>query len=78
MRKLIILLLFLTTTLSYGYAQVKTITGTVKDSQSLIGLPGVTISKPDGTGGQTDAAGRFSVEVSPTDSLTFRFIGYTP
>ncbi|PRD47152.1 SusC/RagA family TonB-linked outer membrane protein [Sphingobacterium haloxyli] len=78
MRKLCILFLFLASTLSYGYAQVKTVTGTVKDSQSLIGLPGVTISKPDGTGTQTDAAGRFSVEVGPADSLTFRFIGYTP
>src|SRR5690606_37062569 len=77
MRNLFILFLFLTTTLSYGYGQVKTITGTVKDSQSLIGLPGVTISKSDGTGSQTDAAGQFSIEVSPTDSLTFRFIGYT-
>lgn len=78
MRKLFALLLFLTTTLSYGYAQVKTVTGTVKDSQSLIPLPGVTISKPDGTGVQTDEAGRFSIDVSATESLTFRFIGYTP
>ncbi|MBD1421426.1 SusC/RagA family TonB-linked outer membrane protein [Sphingobacterium chuzhouense] len=78
MRKLFALLLFLAATLSHGYAQVKTVIGTVKDSQSLIALPGVTISKPDGTGSQTDAAGRFSIEASPTDSLTFRFIGYTP
>lgn len=78
MRKLFILFLFLTTTLSYGYAQVKTLTGTVKDSQSLIALPGVTISKPDGEGTQTDAAGRFSIDVSASDALTFRFIGYTP
>ncbi|MBD1432452.1 TonB-dependent receptor [Sphingobacterium sp. DN00404] len=77
MRKLFILFLFLTATLSYGYAQVRTVTGTVKDSGSLIGLPGVTISKPDGTGSQTDAAGRFSIEANPTDALTFRFIGYT-
>src|SRR5690606_416665 len=77
MRKLLILFLFLTATLSYGYAQVRTVTGTVKDSGSLIGLPGVTISKPDGTGSQTDAAGRFSIEANPTDALTFRFIGYT-
>ena len=77
MRKLIILYLFLTTALSYGYAQVKTVTGTVKDSQSLVGLPGVTISKSDGTGTQTDAAGRFTIQASPTETLTFRFIGYT-
>lgn len=78
MRKLLLLFLLLTAGIFYGHAQVKTITGTVKDSQSLVGLPGVTISKPDGTGSQTDAAGRFSMSVSTTDSLTFSFIGYAP
>lgn len=78
MRKLFIFFVFLTAALSFGYAQVRTVTGTVRDSQSLIALPGVTISKPDGTGSQTDAAGHFAAEVDPTDSLTFHFIGYTP
>lgn len=78
MRKLTILILFLTATLSLGYAQVKTVTGTVKDSESLIALPGVTISKANGEGTQSDAAGRFTIEGSPTDVLTFSFIGYSP
>jgi len=61
-----------------GYAQVRTVTGTVKDSQSLIALPGVTISvKSTGQGTQTDEAGRFSIQASSTDVLTFGFIGYT-
>ncbi|MFD1770510.1 SusC/RagA family TonB-linked outer membrane protein [Sphingobacterium suaedae] len=77
MRKLFTLLLFLTVILPYGFAQVKTVTGTVKDSESLIGIPGVTISVRSGQGVQTDATGRFSIEAAPTDTLTFRFIGYT-
>src|SRR5690606_25650444 len=77
MRKLFLLFLFLTAVLSYGYTQVKTITGTVKDSQSLEGIPGVSIAKPDGTGVQTDGTGRFTLEARPPDALTFRFIGYT-
>jgi len=76
MRKLFLLFLFLTAVLSYGYTQVKTITGTVKDSQSLEGIPGVSIAKPDGTGVQTDGTGRFTLEARPSDVLTFRFIGY--
>src|SRR5690606_18064482 len=78
MRKLFTLLLFLASILSYGLAQVKTVTGTVKDSQSLFVLPGVTVSASSGQNVQTDAAGRFSIEAAPTDSLTFRFIGYAP
>jgi len=77
MRKLFLLFLFLTAVLSYGYTQVKTITGTVKDSQSLEGIPGVSIAKPDGTGVQTDGTGRFTLEARPSEVLTFRFIGYT-
>lgn len=78
MRKLFTLLIFLTSTLFYGYAQVKTVTGTVRDSQSLIALPGVTVSlKASGQGTQTDEAGRFSIQASPSDVLTFAFIGYS-
>ncbi|KGE13100.1 SusC/RagA family TonB-linked outer membrane protein [Sphingobacterium deserti] len=77
MRKLFTLFLFLTAILSVGYAQVKTVTGTVKDSGSLFVLPGVTVSASSGQNTQTDAAGRFTIETAATDSLTFRFIGYT-
>lgn len=54
-----------------------TISGTVKDSQSANVIPGVTvIVKGKGASTQTDAAGRFTLTASPTDSLTFTFIGY--
>lgn len=76
MRKLFTLFLCLTAILSFGYAQVKTVTGTVKDSGSLFVLPGVTVSASSGQNTQTDAAGRFTIEASASDSLTFRFIGY--
>ncbi|MFD2595263.1 SusC/RagA family TonB-linked outer membrane protein [Sphingobacterium griseoflavum] len=76
MRKLFTLFLCLTAILSMGYAQVKTVTGTVKDSGSLFVLPGVTVSASSGQNTQTDAAGRFTIEASASDSLTFRFIGY--
>ncbi|MFD2965859.1 SusC/RagA family TonB-linked outer membrane protein [Sphingobacterium bambusae] len=76
MRKLFTLFLCLTAILSSGYAQVKTVTGTVKDSGSLFVLPGVTVSASSGQNTQTDAAGRFTIEASASDSLTFRFIGY--
>ncbi|WP_437918628.1 SusC/RagA family TonB-linked outer membrane protein [Sphingobacterium sp. LRF_L2] len=77
MRKLFTLLLFLTSTLFYGYAQVKTVTGTVKDSESLFVLPGVTVISSSGQNAQTDATGKFSLQANSSDSLTFRFIGYT-
>lgn len=76
MRKLL-LFLFLTATLSFGYAQVKTVTGIVKDSQSLVVLPGVTVSASSGQNTQTDAEGNFTIEAGASDKLTFRFIGYT-
>lgn len=77
MRKFLTLL-WLTSILSMGYAQVRTVTGTVKDSQSLMTLSGVTVSvKSARQGTQTDEAGRFSIQASPTDVLTFGFIGYT-
>lgn len=78
MRNLSILLLFMAFILSCGYAQVKTVTGTVKDSQSLIGIPGVTVvAKTSGLSTQTDAVGKFSIEVNLTDTLSFTFLGYS-
>ncbi|MCT1525403.1 SusC/RagA family TonB-linked outer membrane protein [Sphingobacterium hotanense] len=59
-----------------SYAQT-TISGTVKDGQSSTVIPGVTVAlkgKPVST--QTDEAGKFTLEASPTDSITFTFIGY--
>ncbi|SFS37088.1 SusC/RagA family TonB-linked outer membrane protein [Sphingobacterium wenxiniae] len=76
MRKYFTLLLFLTSILSYGFAQVKTVTGTVRDSQSQAALPGVTVSASSGQSIQTNENGQYSIEVSATGSLIFRSIGY--
>ena len=57
--------------------QQKTVTGSVTDDRGEF-LPGVTIvvkEKP-GSGTITDANGQFSLEVDPTHTLVFSFIGY--
>ena len=77
MRKLFTLTFVFLISFTWLYGQSKTVTGTVKDSQSMIALPGVSVSISGKSGGaQTDEAGRFSLEASPTDSLVFSFIGY--
>lgn len=69
-------LLFLTA--SIGYGQI-TVSGVIKDSQSLIVLPGVTVNvKGKNLTTQTDVTGQFTIEAAPTDELEFSFIGYTP
>ncbi len=78
MRKLFTLTFFLLLSFTWLYGQNKTITGTVKDSQSKMSLPGVSVSiSGQSVGTQTDEAGRFSLEASPTDSFIFSFVGYT-
>lgn len=77
MRKLLILTFVCLISFNWLYGQSKNITGTVKDSQNLMTIPGVSVSISGQTAGvQTDEAGRFSLEASPTDSLVFTFIGY--
>jgi TonB-dependent SusC/RagA subfamily outer membrane receptor len=77
MRKLSTLfLLFLIANIAYGQA---TVSGVIKDSQSLIVLPGVTVNiKGKSIATQTDVTGNFSIAAEPTDELVFTFIGYTP
>ena len=62
---------------SVSYAQ-STINGLVQDSNTLTKIPGVTVSVQGKSSlvTQTDAAGRFTITASPTDSLVFNFIGY--
>lgn len=58
-------------------AQQNTVTGTVKDENSLP-LEGVSITvkgKPT-TGAITDARGNFSLDASANDILVFEFVGY--
>ncbi|MFD2599512.1 SusC/RagA family TonB-linked outer membrane protein [Sphingobacterium corticis] len=77
MRKsLLLALLFLYSSLLV-YGQNSTIRGTVKDSQSQMSIPGATIRiAGKTTASQTDDAGRFSIEATAGDALSFSFLGY--
>ena len=63
-------------TLQLGWAQQKTITGTVNDETGLP-LPGATVVV-DGTtrGVATDFDGNFSIEASTDEILLITYIGY--
>ena len=77
MRKLLTLTFTYLVSLTWLYGQSKNVSGTVKDSQNMMAIPGVSVSISGQTAGaQTDGAGRFSLEAAPTDSLIFSFIGY--
>ena len=67
-----VLLFFMCTTLS---AQIRTISGTVKDNRGpLLGTS--VIVKGTNTGTQTNFDGRYTIEASPDDILVFSYIGY--
>lgn len=54
-----------------------TVTGVVKDEETLVTIPGVTISiLSKNIAVQTDAVGQYSITASVGDTLTFTFIGY--
>lgn len=74
---LAILLLFVSTA---SWAQQRTITGTVTDSQTSETLPGATVViKGTTKGTSTDINGKFTLEISPADAvLVISFIGYEP
>jgi TonB-linked SusC/RagA family outer membrane protein len=56
---------------------VRVITGTVKDSTTMTGMPGVTV-KVSGTtlGTTTDADGKYSIQVEENAVLSFSMIGF--
>lgn len=59
------------------YAQNITVKGRVFDEQSYP-LPGVTITIEGSTKGViTDVDGNYTIEVKPSDQLTFSFVGYS-
>lgn len=71
-----ILTLFLAFVVQLTFAQEKTITGTVSDSNGLP-LPGVNIIvKGTSTGTQTDFDGNYSLDAATAEVLSFSFIGY--
>lgn len=73
--KLMSLALFLVIS-SYGWAQQKTITGTVTDPDG-VGLPGATVVEKGTTNGTvTDMDGKFTLNVSESaEALTISFVG---
>ena len=58
----------------FSFAQQKTITGTVTGKTDKTPIPGVSVQTKSKTV-QTDASGRFSIEVSSGDELTFSYVG---
>lgn len=59
------------------FAQEKTITGTVSDSESGLPLAGVNIViEGTTTGTQTDFDGNYSIQASPGQTLVFTYLGY--
>jgi TonB-linked SusC/RagA family outer membrane protein len=71
------LTLFLALVVQLGFAQTKTVTGTVTDDTGLP-LPGVNVLvKGTSNGTQTDFDGNYSVDVEATQQLEFSYIGFT-
>ena len=59
-----------------GFAQSKTITGTVTSAEDNFKLPGVSIAiKGQNRGTVTDANGSYSISATPSDVLVYTFIG---
>nr|WP_321353673.1 TonB-dependent receptor [uncultured Draconibacterium sp.] len=75
----VVLFLFAMLSFSLGYAQVKTVTGTVSDAGNGEPLPGVTIVVKGTTQGTiTDFDGNFSIDVEQGQTIVLSYIGYTP
>ncbi|MEM1134835.1 MAG: SusC/RagA family TonB-linked outer membrane protein [Bacteroidota bacterium] len=76
--KIPISLLIVLLSVSFGFAQEKTVTGTVTDGEDGSPLPGVNVLlKGTTTGAITDFDGNFSMKVSGEDAtLVFSYIGY--
>jgi TonB-dependent starch-binding outer membrane protein SusC len=76
MRRLFFLLL-LSLPGIFSFAQQKTITGTVTGKTDKAPLAGVSVQAKNKTV-QTDIAGKFSIEVSPGENLSFTYVGMQP
>lgn len=71
-----VLTLFLAFVVQIGFAQTKTVTGTVRDEGGLP-LPGVNILvKGETSGTQTDFDGGYSIEVDSESTLVYRYVGF--
>lgn len=73
----IILMCFLYLSFSEQVSAQNMVTGTVTDSTTHEPLPGVTILvKGTQRGTSTDGTGKYSIQASPNEVLSFSFIGY--
>ncbi len=73
------LLMLLLTFCWYGISAQNRITGTVNDSNSSAGIPGVSILvKGTKTGTTTDAQGKFAINTPANGTLIFSLVGYSP
>jgi len=71
-----VLTLFLAFVVQIGFAQTKTVTGTVTDQDGLP-LPGVNILiQGENSGTQSDFDGKYSITASPDQTLVFRYVGF--
>jgi TonB-linked SusC/RagA family outer membrane protein len=71
-----ILTLLLAFFVQISFAQEKTVSGTVSDSEGA--LPGVNVTLKGTTSGtETDFDGKYSIKASTGDVLVFSYIGYT-
>ncbi|MGV3545779.1 MAG: SusC/RagA family TonB-linked outer membrane protein, partial [Pedobacter sp.] len=80
MRKYLILLLLITSSIGLFAQTSKQITGTVKDAETGETLIGVSVAVKGKTiGGVTDLNGKYVVKLASTEDLvlTFKYIGYT-
>lgn len=72
----LILTLFLVFAVQLSFAQDKTVSGTVTDSDG-VPLPGVNVLLPaTNTGTQTDFDGRYTVQVAVGETIEFSYVGY--
>ena len=80
MKKLLLVsLCFLVLCITQAFAQNRTITGTVTAKDDGLPIPGASVKiKGTSIGTQTNASGKFTLQVSDGNTLVITFVGYAP
>ncbi|NLR65304.1 SusC/RagA family TonB-linked outer membrane protein [Chitinophaga varians] len=77
MKNLLLLWLFVASSIVHSYAQTRTITGKVSDGKDGTPIPGVTVSiSGSRTGTMTGPDGGYKIAVGDNASLVFSYVGY--
>lgn len=77
MKNLLLLWLFVASSIVHSYAQTRTISGKVTDGKDGTPLPGVTVNiKGTKAGTLTGSDGGYKVQVGDNATLIFSFVGY--